>query len=355
MARKTSQAGGPVPADQYSEAQAVGIALNEPSVVESGEILPEHFYNSHYGAVFRAILEWVHAGKMKDNPAGLNDKEISLASGVELSEIDKLRSSASTTDKYTGYAQIIKDLSNRRKLIALFNRASNEFSDLKRPVADIITNSLSHLSGFASAALNGATPKMVVLESATISVSNEPSYKVRMRMGTDIREVVFTSEELTSRDTFKRKVMDKFLLNPILPERSEWDSFIDEILDNATHELAPEETSREAALAFYIREWRKLAIPADNPNDLMRGYVERDGFVFFLPERLRSWIVQASRGHLTNHQLWLNVQQWGGCKRMVRVGSAREAVRRMWGLPRQFFEQEYIETADEIDLSFLDE
>ncbi|MCK9357592.1 MAG: hypothetical protein M0R22_10705, partial [Dehalococcoidia bacterium] len=60
---------------------------------------------------------------------------------------------------------------------------------------------------------------------------------------------------------------------------------------------------------------------------------------------------QASKMPLASHALWLNIQQWGGHQKAIRIAREDSSVRKMWGLPKAFFEQECAERIEDVDLS----
>ncbi|MCK9357593.1 MAG: hypothetical protein M0R22_10710, partial [Dehalococcoidia bacterium] len=282
MARKqAAYSGASLPYDQFAESQAVGTALLDPSKLEGCGLCAEHFYDSRCCTAFRAIMGAVHAG------TPLDDNIICQKSGFSYTELQALRTAVVDVTRLPIHAAKIIEMSVRRRLIGQCSLTSGEAStNFNKPADEILMEAMSKLDGLRSAGEAG----IIVFVRTVVSMSSTPRYKVTLRVKGEEKELVLVADELMNRPLFKKKVIERFHDNPIMPEKAEWDDFMRRILNGAKREVAPEEASEEATLAFYIREWLKVAVEADSPIELIRGYVERNGFIYFLPERMRLWI-----------------------------------------------------------------
>lgn len=342
--RKGGTAAPPLPYDEYAEAQVVGTALANVALLEHSMLIPGDFYNHGHREIYAACLQLYQAG------VPFTDADVATVSGASLSQLSDLRSKATPEDQWHVDSQKIKDLSHRRRIIGIANRAITSIQNQQNLVSDIMGDIMSELYSISCA----DSPRLVVFEGAEISVSSTPKYKFTARIGEEVKDISLDSESLDSREKVRRRLRESFHCNAILPEnKDDWDSLINSILSRATKTVAPDETTEEQQLAFWIREWKKMAAHAETPDDLSRGYVTKDGFIWFLPERLRSWIVNMAKLMVSSHQLWINVQQWGGMKRSIRVNNNPDSSRHMWGLPSDFFNREFDEQPSDVDLSFL--
>lgn len=346
MARKPQSAvsSSQLPFDQYAETQVVGIALNEPSVIREGGLAAEHFYDSRHGAAYRAILN----ATIANNP--LDDNDINQQSGLSLSELQQLRQGAVGPDSYSLYAGKVIECAVRRKLIGASSITATDAANMNKPIEDLLNESLSRLTGLSP---NGGVGVLEFVEMVIVT-SEPPVHKATFALNGEQKSVVISTEELLNREIFKRKIVEVFHYCPAIPERGYWEKFVNKMLEGAKREYASGETSQESQIAFYIRDWFKVVSPAENPADLQRGYVEKDGFIYFQCERLRSYIQTKTKAMIPSRVLWMNIKQWGGHEKSVRVNSEPTSSRKMWGLPKDFFEHEYIEKPEDIDLSFLE-
>lgn len=347
MAKRTSGSSrATLPHDELAERYVIGIALATPEVLKNGRVLePYDFFDKGNASLFQAVLSAVQNDTYDEN-------SLSQLTGLSTADLKALRDKAPDPSQYAVYEAKIRECAGKRRLMAVCDQVSQECWNPLYSLDDVISEAKTAISSLDYQSKSGE--KLVEVEKVIISVSESPKYTVHFRMASEVLAVTLSSDELDKREIVKRKIREVFHEVPILPDKDAWDDFVSHMLEMAEKEIAPEETSESAVVAFWMREWKKVACEAETPDDLMRGYVSKDGFIFFQPERVRSWIVNASKFPWSAHNLWMILKRHGALRKSIRVSNKADSSRKMWGLPEDFFTSEHIEAPEEVDLSLFD-
>ncbi|MBA7716962.1 hypothetical protein ES703_126047 [subsurface metagenome] len=178
---------------------------------------------------------------------------------------------------------------------------------------------------------------MVFFSNVRVVGSSPPTYKITVSSHNrkQVREIKFSSQDLDKQSVVKRKVRENLQINPVLPKS--FDGFVHQLLQHARIEEGPFDASEEENICYWIREWFKTAVEAEDPDDLTRGYLDREGAYWFVSERINGYLSDRTKVKLTSPMLWSVINDRGGRKSKVFSLAGKKV--RLWGLDKDFFEE----------------
>ena len=338
--------------NEESEAYVVASVLRDPSLLGELDLDPEDFFISDHRYLFGGILSLVEKSEEVNELTVAKETADKVGSWV----ISRIMADLPDDIDFLHHAEIVKELKHRRQLLAAVDTISKELRTAaisSEEAADQLQSTIQSLNW------PSRTSRMVFFSNARVVGSFPPTYKITVSSHNrkQIKEIKFSSQDLDKQAVVKRKVREKLQINPVLPKN--FDGFVHQLLQNAQLEEGPFDASEEANICYWIREWFKTAVEAEDPDDLTRGYLDREGAYWFVSERLNGYLSDRTKEKLTSPMLWSVINDRGGRKSKVFSLAGKKV--RLWGLDKDFFEEHEPAEAEQLamqkgdDLSFLEE
>ena len=348
-----------------AEEQVVGAILLQPEYIDKCDMDASDFYATKHRAIYCACHELRANGK-EITLASVHEVLHTLVASSDKSMRDILPASVETeglryltdanflitpgTDaklnkEYLTYCEWIKDLSAKRKLISICNSFVKKIHIEETPAAmDEFMEEISSIQ------YSPSQSRFITIVSGVVNMSDPPIYQFVVKVAETHKTLTLSSEDLDKQVNVRRKIRELFNINPILPDSDSWGAFVHRIVLSAVKKDAPKLTHTGEGIAYWLREWFKLSTPAETVDDLPKGYVEKDGLIYFQPQRFIKWFKDNTKDTLPINKLWLFVDNRHGVKdKSIRI---KDSTRKLWGMPSDFFQD--TEDDDEIDISFLD-
>jgi len=338
--------------DEAAEAYVVAAIILEPELLAEVDLEVGDFSGKEYSQLFEAELALWERGEVIDQ----NSVAIELAGRIETWVISKLLAELPDTSKCLYYASIVKELSRKRQLIGMWQKVmENDIYSLpSSDLFDAIHREMETLR------LPTGSSRLVRFINTEVSTSDPPSYLIKVStMNGKTIDIRLKSSELDTPKVIKRKIREKLHINPIIPKN--FDALIHGQLRSAHIKKAPLDASLDAQVCWWIKEWFKIADEAEEPEDMAQGYVDRFGAYWFVKERLLKYIREKGRINISDSSFWPIIEQHGG--RLSKPISIKGKKIRLWGLGKEFFDEEEEEMEEgeqlalreEEDLSWLEE
>jgi len=343
--------------DPEAEQYVVASIIIEPDWLDEIDLDPDDFVDDEMSALYQAALDI----RKRDEHVDQLSVAREVAGKVPAWVTSKIISELPTSMDCPYYAQRVKEMSRRRKVLQILEQAEKLVKDhTSQEITDQLRAALDALE-FPS---KGS--RLVRFSNPRTVTSDPPTYMVTVsslnhKQSVDIR---FTSTELDNSTVFKRKIREKLHINPILPRG--FDGLVDWLVRNSKSLPAPSDASTEDTIYFWMREWFKTAIEAEHPEDLTQGYIEREGAYWFVKARMLNYLREKARVKLSDSSFWPLIMNRGG--RQSKVFSLSGKKVRLWGIDKKFFAEEEEEPAEgeqiemkveegepEDDLSWLEE
>jgi hypothetical protein len=309
----------------------------EPEQLDAIKALEvEDFYSERNGYLFQSFVN------LKGR--GISVDQITVAS--ELHGMGKLEAiggaaflshliaSCPTPLDCPYYAQVIREWSLRRQLVMLSDKITETASDKKQTIGDIVDKAKAALDSFS---FPHKLSRYVTFSNPRKYTSDPPQYflYVASNNGTGA-DIKFSSPELDQPMVVKRKIRERLNINPILPK--DFDALIHLMVKQAMMDEAPQDASVEESIFFWIREWFKTAIEAEEVEDLAQGFIDKEGSIWFQSDRLVRYLQEKAKVKLTRPALGSILATRGLTKsKLMRLGTKAA---RVWGLPKAFFQVE---------------
>jgi hypothetical protein len=335
--------------DQDTEGQCIGSIILEPSYLGQIALDPADFYYNEYRHLFEIVLGLKQRGEEINQETvqkGLESKEDEWALTRAVSEALPLDCPA--------LAARVKELSRQRRLVGSVEKAlrdfrkdnltSTEFADRLRLALD-------------SVSLPSRSSRIITVTNPRIVQAETPTYKLTVSCvdGRNPVEVRLSSAELDKPTSLRRHIRERLRINPLLPKQ--YEEFIHKLVQEAEVESEQEDASSGETICYWIREWFSGANEVEDVEDLIQGYIKKEGARWFSAERLLRYLSTHANIKLTRSQLWEAIHDRGGQKsRNIRLG---DKVVKLWGIGEQFFASDKIIEGDQIsideDLGWLEE
>lgn len=325
--------------DEQAEASVIASIIIEPTLLDEIDLDPEDFFVDDMKWLFQAELDIKHRDDHIDEVSVARE----VVGKVESWVVSRIISELPTHLDCVYYANIIKELSRKRILVEMSDGLKSTIGILSsHEIADKVRATLDTI------AFPSKSSRSVIFSNPRINTTEPPTYLITVastnqRKAVDIK---FTSPELDNATAFKRKIREKLQLNPVLPKT--FDSLVHSLVRQAKMQFAPKDSSAEDDVCFWIKEWFKTAIEAEHPEDLMQGYLEREGAYWFHKTRVLKYLSDKAKIKLTPSSFWPIIDSRGGRRsKLFSIGGAKV---RLWGLDKSFFTEEEEEPAEEEQL-----
>ncbi len=249
----------------------------------------------------------------------------------------------------TAYAELLQELHMRRKLVSLSQRIAASAAEMETDYQQIMDTLQAHISNMG---WPNVKSRYVEFKDVRVIMSSPPVYVIKVHTIEKEIDLRLESDDLDKRATIKRKIREALHFNPVLPPRESWDSFINNLLEKSVKKIAPAATHIDDEVCYWVREWYKKVPVAEQAADLQRGYVLKDNEVCVQPQPLVRWLRDNARITITSQKLWVILECRGARRDMsVRIGNES---RKLWGIPRDFFDESDKETIEELTLDDFD-
>src|SRR3972149_7148904 len=149
MSDQTTQLSNTVPSSIEAEESLLGAVLISPSATQTLDIKPEDFYIHRYGWIWAAITGLIEKGHDVD--------VVTISEALEragkLNEIGgtqvllRLATVTPTSLHAESYANIVKDLANRRRILDIANALARAAYDESKPVDVSVISATTSLTG----------------------------------------------------------------------------------------------------------------------------------------------------------------------------------------------------------------
>lgn len=332
--------------DEDAEMYVVGSIMVDDSWIGQIDLSPSDFYFEKWKYLFETELAITIRGEHVDE---LNlTREASPV--VDATQISYALSQIPTSLDCDVYAKIIKNLSQKRQLNSIIEAANTLVESAETMTAVQIADSVR--AKMDELRILSDNSRYVTFSNPVVVTSSPPTYNLTVTTLRDgaSAEIRFTSGDLDQPAKVKRKIRERLNINPVLPKG--FDSLIHSLLVSAQMEVAPVDSSLESRALFWVREWFKSAIEAEEKADLQQGYVERSGALWFVKERMLNYLREKAKISMQESEFWPLLHAHGGrYSKVVSVGGAKV---RLWGIDKSFFDEE-LESADEEQLELKGE
>lgn len=365
--------------DKESEQNIIGCILIAPECMhELGDLGYEDFSNGEWGALFRCCQNLWQRGETITSVSLLTEFE-SIADDLQSETKTPIdRESISmligatvqqtvTANNASLIAHRLRSLAVRRRAVGTIKTILDDLKDTTKELTDVLDNarlSIDRLGWLP-------TSSRVVLFRDGIEIGGaNPIYEFNVVRPSDCSSVRIRlhTKEIDDRKEVRRVLREKLHFNPRLQDQKYWEDFVHKIVSLSKRTPTPEALEEDSHTIFWIREWFKIATPAEEPDDLINGYIDRGEMYYVQPQRLIKWLGDHAKDNKTTvAELWAILQRNGG-RRDVSIRLKKGNPRKLWGIPAEFVtpkddEQMALEgqeaplppTPDDIDLGDFEE
>lgn len=339
----------PLPESEVSERWVIGSLIKKPELLEKIDIDPEHFYHEQYREIYQAILNIRQRGQEITQESVIAELPPEISSWVITTIVDDV----TAPEQCPQHARIVIKKSNQRDLVEIANKMLKEANTEKDPQV-LIGEALSELTSITS---GRKASRFVMFEKRRKLNTDPPMYFLEVSTVDKKQSKVLrvTLEELFSKKRMQRIVAAALNINPILPKR--YDDLVNDIIATATITEAPEYTSRDETIIYWLRDWWKTASEAEFSEDLNTGYIFDDDCYWIHPNEVIKRINETTRIKVDNTTLFGILEPYGAKRSQKAHRLKDKIVKGLWPIPKEFFEQPLEEEpVDELqDMSWLEQ
>lgn len=324
--------------DREAEQNIIGAILVSPeSMHELEQLGAEDFVDPAWKALFICCVNLWQRGEPIDNVSLFKEFERSAGEGVDASAAAELIARAGsqtvTASNISMIAHAVRSLGVRRRAVSTIKDILENVKDTSVPLDEVLDTarlSLDKLNWLPSAS------RVVLFRDGIEIGGGSPIYEFNIVRPSDLlsTRIRLTSVELDKPGEVRRKIREALHFNPRLPGDG-WQDFIHTIVSLSVRTQTPEALEQDAEVIFWMREWFKTATPAEEPDDLINGYVDKGDMYYVQPMRLLKWLNEHAKCKPNITAMW-SVIQGHGARRDVTIRLKKGSPRKLWGIPRVF-------------------
>jgi len=339
--------------DKEAEQNIIGAILISPeSMHELDKLGAEDFSEPSWRALFSCCVNLWQRGEPINNVSLFKEFERSAGENADASAAAELIARAGsqtvTASNVSMLAHAVRSLGVRRRALSSVRDILTSLGDTSVSLEEVLDNarmSLDKLSYLPSAS------RVVLFRDGIEIGGGSPIYEFNVIRPSDLlsTRIRLTSVEIDKPGEVRRKIRENLHFNPRLPTES-WQDFVHAIVSLSTKTQTPEALEQDSEIIFWMREWFKTATPAEEPDDLINGYVEKGDMYYIQPMRLLKWLNEHAKVKPNITMLW-SVIQGRGARRDISIRLKQGGTRKLWGVPASFLNP----TDDETQLSLTDE
>jgi len=353
--------------DKEAEQQIIGSILVAPECMhELDKLGSEDFADPSWRALFTCCVNLWQRGEPIDNVSLFKEFERTAGKGLDVSAAAELIARAGsqtvTASNVSMIAHSVRALGVRRRAIETIKKILESVKDTSVPLDEVLDNArlaLDKLNWLPSAS------RVVLFRDGIEIGGGSPIYEFNVVRPSDLlsTKIRLTSVELDQSGEVRRKIREALHFNPRLPSAEGWPDFIHAIVSLSVRTKTPEALEQDSEMIFWMREWFKTATPAEDPDDLINGYVEKGDMYYIQPQRMLRWLTEHAKVKPNLTMIW-SVLQSRGARKDVQI-RMKKGPRRLWGIPKDFLNPTEDETqlaldeaealAEDVDLSALEE
>src|SRR4030042_1971379 len=342
--------------DAESEANLLASILMDASWLEKITVDPSDFSVYKYQLTYEIMLDLKARGQeINHESVALGAETLNLEDEndrIQAWETHKMVADLPTAVNCDYYAERVHDLAQRRRLIggiySLMSDAGN--------IDIVLDTTLDKIANFLKA-MPWPTPasRVVEFKDGVVLTTSPPKYIWTIAHKDKEARLRFNSDELDSKQKFKRRIREVLHINAYLQER--WDDFINKLVSEAKKEEAPVESKTDSEICYWVREWYRTCTEAQISADLDRGWKFKGDHICFQPEPVCKWLRNNAKIQIDPANLWAVLQEFGAKKGLsVRISKQKSDTRKLWGAQKTFFAVDGADSDIDLeDLSWMDE
>jgi len=325
--------------DKDAEQAIIGAILLAPETMHELEQLgAEDFHSIEWRALFSCCVNLWQRGEPIDSVSLLKEFERSGPPDVDPNTVTLLIATAAsqtvTASNISMIAHSVRSLAVRRRAISTMKDILESIKDTSTPLDEVLDQarlSIDQLSWLPSAS------RVVLFREGTEIGGATPIYEFNVIRPSDLlsTRIRLTSPEVDKRADVRRTIRERLHFNPRLPGQEQWEDFVHTIVSLSKQTQTPEALEEDSQVIFWMQEWFKTATPAEEPDDLINGYVERSDMYYIQPQRLLKWLDDHAKVKPTIAALWAVLQRHGA-RRDVSIRLKKGGPRKLWGIPAEF-------------------
>ena len=335
--------------DQQAEEYIIASLILDPDLLREVKLTTTDFYLDEPRQLFETIILLWQSGEEINRRSVIRQTDAHIQPWL----VDKMLAEAPSKDDCLYYANIVKNLSQRRHIAVILQKGLKDIRESGKSAQEAIDNLRLSLEYFTTE----GSSRLVQFSNIRIRSTQPPSYRMTVSsINSHHSDIAFDTEELSSSNKFKRKIREYLQVNPLLPQN--FDSFVHHLLQNAQVDATPADASIDQTICYWICEWFRTGTEAEHPDDLSHGYLNREGAYWFPSERVINYVSERAKVKVNSSSLWSVISDRGGRRSKLLSISGKKV--RLWGLDHSFFEeqepadQEQLKMDDD-DLSWLEE
>ncbi len=327
--------------DKSAEQSIIGAILLSPESMHELEGLgAEDFASEEWRALFVCCVNLWQRGEPISNISLL--KEFERVAGKDLAVaisqlIGEAVSQTVTASNISMLSHTVRSLAVRRRAISTLKGILDNIKDTSQPLDALLDQarlSIDQLNWLPSAS------RVVLFRDGIEIGGKDPIYEFNVVRPSDLlsTRIRINSGELDKRSEVRRAIRERLHFNPRLPSAESWEDFVHNIVSLSKQTQTPEALEEDQEIIFWIREWFKTATPAEDADDLINGYVDKNELYYIQPQRLLKWLNEHAKVKPTIGTLWAVLARYGARRDVsIRIGKADKATpRKLWGIPADF-------------------
>ncbi len=336
--------------DKEAEQNIIGAILIAPECMhELGELGVEDFASMEWGTLFLCCMNlWVRGetitsvSLLTEFERIAEDAKKKKQKDAEHLDPEAMSDLIAATVQQTVTANNASLIAHRLRSLAVRRRAVNTLKDILEDLKDT-SKELTDVLDLARLSIDQlgwlpSSSRVVLFRDGIEIGGGNPIYEFNVVRPSDCSSVRIRlhTREIDERKEVRRELREKMHINPRLPDAKYWEDFVHKIVSLSTRTPTPEALEEDSHTIFWIREWFKIATPAEESDDLINGYVDRGEMLYVQPQRLIKWLSDHAKDNKTTvTELWAILQRHGA-RRDVSIRLKKGNPRKLWGIPAEF-------------------